>query len=239
MTAIYGLDRKIGLDLILHTPGGSITALEGLVTYLRQMFGRDIRAIVPQIAMSAGTMLALTCYEIVMGKHSSLGPIDPQIGGTPAHGIIEEAHRAASEIQANPVMANFWHPILQKYQPTLLGACSKAIQLAESLVTDWLATGMFSDGDDAEAKARAVAKAQAVVSDLGKLQTTLTHDRRISAERIQSLGVRVSRLEDDQELQDIVLSTHHAFTVTLAETTATRIIENQNGIAYMQASKAS
>ena len=42
------------------------------------MFGTDIRAIVPQLALSAGTMVALACKEIIMGKHSSLGPIDPQ-----------------------------------------------------------------------------------------------------------------------------------------------------------------
>ncbi len=33
-----------------------------------------------------------------MGKHSSLGPIDPQIFGLPAHGIIEEFQRISTEI---------------------------------------------------------------------------------------------------------------------------------------------
>src|SRR5581483_7816991 len=55
MMAIHQLDRAKGLDLFLHTPGGSIAAAESLVDYLQQMFGKDIRAVVPQIAMSAGT----------------------------------------------------------------------------------------------------------------------------------------------------------------------------------------
>jgi hypothetical protein len=233
MTTIHGMDRPLGLDLILHTPGGSITALEGLVDYLRQMFGTNIRAIVPQIAMSAGTMLALTCREIVMGKHSSLGPIDPQLGGIPAHAVIEEANRALSDIGANPMLASFWQPIIAKYQPTLIGACEKAIKLSESLVTKWLETGMFNGDPDAAAKSKVV------VEGLGKLQNTLTHDRRICADRVEALGVKVVRLEADQEFQDIVLSTHHAFTQTMAETTVTRVIENQNGIAYMQTFRTS
>jgi len=73
MTTIHELDRTKGLDLILHTPGGDAAATESLVYYLRQMFG-DIRAIIPQLAMSAGTMIAMSCRTIVMGKQSSLGP---------------------------------------------------------------------------------------------------------------------------------------------------------------------
>lgn len=70
-------NRKNGLDLILHTPGGDIAATESLVYYLKQIFGRNIRVFVPQMAMSAGTMIALASKEIIMGKESSLGPIDP------------------------------------------------------------------------------------------------------------------------------------------------------------------
>ncbi len=63
--------------MILHTPGGDIAATESIVDYLYCMFDKDIRVIVPQISMSAGTMIALASKEIVMGKHSNLGPIDP------------------------------------------------------------------------------------------------------------------------------------------------------------------
>ena len=61
MATIHGLDRTKGLDLLLHTPGGNLTATESIVDYLRKMFGNDIRAIIPQIAMSAGTMIACSC----------------------------------------------------------------------------------------------------------------------------------------------------------------------------------
>ena len=77
MTVTRGLDRSKGLDLILHTRGGEQGATERLVNYLRSMYGTDIRAFVPHLALSAGTMIACACKEIFMGQHSSLGPIDP------------------------------------------------------------------------------------------------------------------------------------------------------------------
>ncbi len=66
------------LDLILHSPGGSPEAAEAIVLYLRSK-SIDIRVIIPHAAMSAATMIACSSNRIVMGKQSSLGPIDPQI----------------------------------------------------------------------------------------------------------------------------------------------------------------
>ena len=80
MTAINGMDTSKGLDLLIHTPGGEIAALESLGQYLRAKFGTNIRAFVPMIAMSAGTMLACCANEIFMGKQSNIGPFDPQMG---------------------------------------------------------------------------------------------------------------------------------------------------------------
>uniref|UniRef100_UPI003222108E SDH family Clp fold serine proteinase n=1 Tax=Acetoanaerobium noterae TaxID=745369 RepID=UPI003222108E len=98
MTVIHNMDRNKGLDLILHTPGGDTAATESIVDYLRRMFNTDIRVIVPQLAMSAGTMIACASKEIIMGKQSSLGPIDPQFNGIPAHGVIEEFEKALLHI---------------------------------------------------------------------------------------------------------------------------------------------
>ncbi len=99
MMAVHKLDRDRGLDLILHTPGGDIASTQSIVDYLRKMFGNNIRAVVPQIAMSAGTIIACSCKEILMGKQSNLGPIDPQVRGVPAYGVIREFKRAVKEIK--------------------------------------------------------------------------------------------------------------------------------------------
>lgn len=85
MMTIHHMDRSKGLDLILHTPGGSVGATESIVDYLHKMFGNNMRAIVPQMAMSAGTMMACSCRVILMAKHSNLGPIDPHLRDVPAY----------------------------------------------------------------------------------------------------------------------------------------------------------
>ena len=75
MTAIHQLDRTLGLDLVLHTPGGETAATELIVHYLRAMFGTNIRAVVPQLAMSGGTMISCACREILMGSLPVSGPL--------------------------------------------------------------------------------------------------------------------------------------------------------------------
>ena len=225
MTVIHGLDRTKGLDLILHTPGGETAATESLVVYLRSMFASDIRAIVPELAMSAGTMIACACKEIVMGKHSSLGPIDPQFGGIAAHGVVEEFNRAHAEIKADQSRAFVWQPIIAKYSPTLIGECEKAIQWSNEMAREWLVTGMLSSDSDRNAKS------ERIVKELGDHALTKSHARHLSPNRCRDMVLKVLMLEDDQRLQDAVLSVHHACMLTLAGTGAFKIIENHNGVA--------
>jgi hypothetical protein len=228
MTVTHKLDRSKGLDLILHTPGGETAATESLVEYLRFMWGTNIRAIIPQLAMSAGTMIACSCNEIIMGKQSSLGPIDPQFKGIPAHGVVEEFIRAHTEIRADPSKAAVWQPIIAKYNPTLIGECEKVIDWSNQMVKEWLLSGMLSGVDEPEAKA------DTIIEELGNHSLNKSHARHLSAEKCNSIGLNVSRLETDPKIQDTVLSIHHACIHTLTSTNAFKIIENHNGIAFIQ-----
>lgn len=227
MTAIHKLDKTKGLDLILHTPGGSVSAAESIVDYLRHIFGRDIRAIVPQLAMSAGTLISLACSQIIMGKQSSLGPIDPQFGGISAHGVVEEWNTAKQEIIANPNAAAYWQFVLAKYSPSLVGDCVKAITWSKSIAEEWLKSGMFYSEPDADQKAAAI------VGELGDHSVTLAHDRHVSLAKAQSLGLKIVPLEDDGGLQDAVLSVHHCLIHTLSSTPAYKVIENHLGHAFI------
>lgn len=229
MATVHGLDHDKGLDLLLHTPGGGIAAAESLVSYLRSMFRGDIRVIVPQLAMSAGTMIACASLSIVMGKHSSLGPIDPQIHGVPAHGVLEEFERAVREIKEDPNRILVWREVIGKYQPSFIGDCEKAIDWSNEMVKEWLVTGMFAGKTNPDPEERA----EKVIRELGNHALTKSHDRHISIDRALDAGLEVIPLEDDPELQDVVLSVHHATTITLAGTAASKIIENQLGRAFI------
>ena len=229
MSAIHKLDHDKGLDLILHTPGGEMAATESIVDYLRSVFGTNIRAIIPQLAMSGGTMIACACKSIVMGKQSSLGPIDPQIGGgLAAHGVLEEFKTAYEECQQDPIKIQLWQPIIAKYNPTLIGECEKAIKWSEEMVEEWLITGMLADETDKEEKARRIVK------ELGDHALTKSHRRHLSAEKCQEFGMKIEMLEDNQKLQEAVLAVHHACIHTLSSSPAFKIIENHQGTAFIQ-----
>jgi ClpP class serine protease len=66
-------------DLILHTPGGEVFSSLMISRILKQYPGK-IRAVIPQFAMSGGTLLALSADEIIMNRTACLGPVDPQLG---------------------------------------------------------------------------------------------------------------------------------------------------------------
>jgi len=225
MLNIHKMDRKKGLDLILHTPGGSLEAAEALVTYLKSMFGKDIRAIVPQLSMSAGTMIAFSCKQIVLGKHSSLGPIDPQMGNVPCQAVIAEFERARKEIISDPKNAALWQFIISKYHPTLLSSCKHAIDMSVQLVEAWLNDNMFENEND---------KTKKVIEHFSSHDNSKTHARHISLATCKDMGLKIIELESDNKLQDLVLTTHHAFMHTFSNSGALKIIENQNGVAYIE-----
>lgn len=227
MNAIHGLDCSKGLDLILHTPGGNPTATEGIVKYLHEKFGNDIRVIVPQMAMSAGTMLACSANVILMGAHSCLGPIDPQFGGIPAYNIVSEFREAKADIENNPKSKVFWESQLKKYPPAFFYSVIDAINLSSTLAGEWLSTYMFATLDKAEAKKRTAA----ILKKLNN--NNKSHSRHFSYDDCKKIGLIVEKLESDQELQENVLSVHHAFIITIDNSSITKIIENQFGSRYL------
>lgn len=223
MRVVQGLDRSKGLDLILHTPGGDIAATEAIVCYLRSMFGTDIRAIIPQLAMSCGTMIACSTKEIIMGKHSSLGPIDPQILGWPAQNIIKEFKRAVRELDANPNSPgtySVWKFVVEKYPSTILTTCEHGLEWADTMVKDWLISNMFASLPNP------ATAADTVVDSLGGNHQMKAHNRHISAAQCKGFGLNISDLESDQPFQEAVLSVHHAYMHSFSSSKATKIVEN-------------
>jgi hypothetical protein len=226
MSVVHKLDRSKGLDLLLHTPGGDMSATESIITYLRAMFGTDMRAFIPQMAMSGGTMIACACKEIVMGEQSCIGPFDPQFASVPAQAIKEEFDRASKEMSQDQTKAYLWQPILQKYGPGLISQCEKVITLTDQVVRTSLESGMFKDDADK------AAKANKIVEELGSHALTKMHSRHIHKAKAKEIGLRVLDLEDDDELQDRVLSVHHSCMLTFEQTGALKLIENSIGHCY-------
>lgn len=222
------------LDLILHSPGGSPEAAEAIVSYLRQRF-THIRVIVPQLAMSAATMISCAANEIVLGKHSFLGPTDPQlllqtslgIRAVPAQAVLDQFDRATREC-ADPAKLSAWLPMLTQYGPDLLVQCESALAMSKELVRTWLETCMFKGLDDCAERAESI-------SDwLADHDNFKSHSRHIPRKVAERRKLSVSRLESDETLQDLALSVFHATTHTFSATHAVKIVESHTGRAFVK-----
>lgn len=212
------------LDLVLHSPGGSLEAADQIVQYLRAKY-QHIRAIVPQNAMSAATMIACACDEITMGKHSAIGPIDPQMlfgqMAVPAHTILADYDKARTDITNAPQLGQLWAPRLANLPPGFLNLCEQTIRLAKEKVELWLGKYMFN-GQNQQ-------KAHEIAEWLGNFEEHRTHGRPIGFDLALEKGLKVTRLEDDQGFQEAVLSVFHATMVTFQTTNCLKIIENHQG----------
>ena len=169
--------------------------------------------------------MALSCKEIVMGKHSSLGPIDPQFRGIAAQEIVKEWEQAKEEIRQDQRVASAWQPILSKYHPTFVAQCKHAITWSEQLANEWLSTNMLK----AEKS-----KVDSVVRAFSDSTTNLSHSRHIPSDKCKDVGLNISNLEDDQSVQDCILSLHHTYMLTFLHSNAIKIVENHTGVMYVE-----
>lgn len=238
MEVAHGLD-KTPVDFILHSPGGSPEAAEGIVEYLHAQFP-EIRVIIPQIAMSAATMIACSGSSIVMGRHSNIGPVDPQLiinspsgpSSNPAKAVIDQFYKALQEINEPDKQA--WALLLQQYGPSLITQCENYIAMSETLVREWLDRFMFVD-ETPEKKNPVIDNIAKYLSDHDNFKS---HGRHISREKAADLGLKIENLETDQIFQDLLLSVFHATTHTFSMTQAFKIIENHNGKAFIKVQNA-
>ena len=230
MTAFLGMDKNKDLDLFLHTPGGDVGATQAIIHYLLEMF-EDIRVFVPQMAMSGGTMIACCAKEIVMARHSSLGPVDPQMVGEKGQisvlDVIKVFEQASKEIgDGSGGVASWWNTLQERYDPVDLERCLSAMDWAKDIVQNSLKR-MFPEKLDED-------KIKRIISQLTS-EGVNNHSQRFSAEYCrEKIGLKIKMLEDCQPLQEAVLSLHHACLLTFETTQAVKIIESHGGASWIK-----
>lgn len=177
MRAIQMTDDDVPLDIILHTPGGLVLAALQIARALRGHNGK-VTAFVPHYAMSGGTLIALAADEIVMCRHSVLGPIDPQLGDSPAASLLKVVEqKPISEIDDKTLI--------------LADVGRKAIGQLKS------AAGKLLDRHLPAEKAEMLAE---------KLSTgTWTHDYPITPDEARELGLPISTEMPDLVLELMAL----------------------------------
>ena len=163
-----------------------------------------------------------------MGKRSSLGPIDPQMGGLACYAIIQELAAARQDIIEYPQLAAYWQSRLTKYQPTVEYAARQAIEWSESFVKSWLTRNMFCNDPECEDKVNNI------VRIFGDHTENKAHARHFSKQKCIDAGLVVESLEESQELQDAVLSAHHLYMLTFEIGPTYKLIENHQGAEYIE-----
>ena len=182
-------------------------------------------------------MISLSANSIVMGRQSQLGPTDPQIPlptqgrFVSARAIVEQFDDAKKDIvppDGDLNRAYVWAPVLQSLGPGLLQEAKNALSYGESMVAGWLEDRMF--GGELEAKERGI-KAAAHFNDA---TTHKSHGRRIDRTEARSHGLIVEDLEDNQGLQDSVLTSYHLTTILFEQTPSAKILYTNFGRTWLK-----
>jgi hypothetical protein len=160
-------------DLLIQTPGGSVDATEKMISVLRQRLD-DYRVIVPSWAKSAGTVIALSSTNILLGINSELGPIDPQ-WNTP-NGMVP-----CEIIAKDPT-----------FPPHLQLMADMAVQRMNTLAASLLKRGMLSAQDDTYISA--------LLSKISRSSGYNSHGAVIDYSEAKDLGLAVEYLPPEGEL---------------------------------------
>ena len=234
MSTIHGMDYTKPLTLVLHTPGGHTAAAETIVGYLRSKF-EYIETIVPTFAMSAGTMIALASDLIILGRQSQLGPIDPYIFYSnrlvSARAVVEQFYRAKSEILSDHDLVHVWAPILTSLGPSLISEAQNALDYGEKMVERWLKSYMYKEIYNKKERTKIAKCAAAHFNDT---TTHKSHGRRIDRDEARSVKIVIEDLEEDQKLQDAVLTLYHLLTILFEQSTTTKILHAYQGQGWTQ-----
>jgi ClpP class serine protease len=173
LRAIQMTDADVPLDLVLHTPGGLVLAALQIAKAVSEHKAK-VTVLVPHYAMSGGTLIALAADEIVMSNHSVLGPIDPQLGESPAASLIKV-------VEEKPIARTDDHTLV------LADVGRKAIAQVRQAATELLNRRLPAE--------QASALAEKLTSG------TWTHDYPIWASTGKTLGLPISNEMPNDVLQ--------------------------------------
>jgi hypothetical protein len=203
------------VDVMIETPGGLAEVTIEIVKLLRPRFS-DVAFIVPHIAMSAGTILAMSGNEILMDHRSSLGAIDPQFLGAdgrpqPAQALLAGIDAIKQEVAQNGGNLNpVYMPILRNVDPGKLQSALNASKLSRELVTEWLAAYKFQKWTTHSSNGQAVTdderrqRASEIAHALCDHQSWLSHARPIKIAELEKMRLKITDYGKDPVLQDLV-----------------------------------
>ena len=196
------------LTIFLKTDGGTVEVVEKLVEIIRFHYPK-VYFVVPDYAMSAGTIFCMSGNRIYMDYSSSLGPIDPQVFNgkeyVPALGYLDQVEKML-EKSKNNTLTDAEFLILQNQDMAMLSRYEQAKELTITLLKKWLVEYKFKDWThhettpelkrksvtDKEKKARAIEIAEL----LGNNKLWHSHNRYIGINALNDRNFLKLKIED-------------------------------------------
>ena len=152
-------DRKKRLAIIIDTNGGVIEVCERIVQTIRHFY-EEVYFLIPNKAMSAGTVFVMSGDKIFMDYFSCLGPIDPQIVQDttmtiPALSYLNQFERLV-EKSKNGELTTAEFALLNKLDLGELYQFEQARELSIELLEKWLSSYKFKNWEVTETRRKPV-----------------------------------------------------------------------------------
>ena len=206
-------DKKRSVAVILDTPGGVVEVVERMVTALRHVYS-DVTVIVPDRAMSAGTILALSADRIMMDHLSCLGPIDPQIEKDknlfPALSYLNQFERLKLKAE-NGKLTTAEYALLNKLDLGELYQFEQARELSIELLIKWLSNYKFKNWKTTDTRGMKVTKnmkekrAKNIAALLNDPERWHSHGRAIDRRTLrEEVNLKIDDLEQNANLYKCV-----------------------------------
>ncbi len=204
------------IAIFLNTGGGIVEIVEKLVDIIRFHYS-EVYFVVPDYAMSAGTIFCMSGNKIFMDYSSSLGPIDPQVFNSkendfvPALGYLDKVENMLEKSQKNQLTdAEFF--ILQNLDLAMLSRYEQARNLTVTLLKKWLVSYKFNDWEIHESNGKAVtlkekeARAEEIAIALGDNKSWHSHNRMIGINTLNQLRLKIDDYSYNEELRSKIKS---------------------------------
>lgn len=197
------------LVIILQTTGGSVESVEKLVEITRYFYD-EVYFIIPDYAMSAGTIWCMSGDKIYMDYASSLGPIDPQVPTienkwVPALGYLDKVEEIINKSRAGQVtQAELM--MLNRLDLAELRRYEEARELSKELLKKWLVDYKFKEWKEKETSGAPVGtsdkiqRAEEIAVILSDNKKWHSHSRSIGIRTVvEDLNLKVEDYSKDED----------------------------------------
>ncbi len=234
--------KRRTLSVMLTTGGGMVEPVEKAVEIIRTNY-RYVNFIIPDYAMSAGTVFCMSGDKIFMDHASSLGPIDPQVqrsDGTlvPAMGYLEQLEKLIQK-SIDKTISPAEIDLLRKFDLGDINKYEQARNLTITLLKKWLVAFKFKNWNvhrttpglqgQPVTEATKICRAEEIAKKLGDISIWHSHGRHIGLRALkEELRLKIENYANKEKLATAIMIYHEL---------AVDYIRKNNYVLYVHAGK--